>query len=360
MTYLYHLSDANGFEFDLTPPSLEKEGFIHLSAAHQVLRTANHWFAEALEVKILVLNVEHLKDGVKWEDSYGKGEEFPHYYGPLPEAAIEATARLKRNSEGLFEWPMTLAGLLSPLLERISDEPGVIEPGVRFPQKKLPERCLLCFFPEVLETIAQQDDVACHKGLGSEIGAQRVLTMSFKGREVAVCHPGVGGPLAAVTLEELVALGCRKFVVCGGAGSLVPSQTMGHLVVVNGAWRDEGLSHHYLPPAAQIPVDSTVVARICGKLSALGVSHAEGATWTTDALYRETPGRIARRREAGCLTVEMEIASLLAVAQYRGAELGAMVYCGDDLASAEWDFRDWTSAHSVRERLFWLGLETLV
>ena len=82
-----------------------------------------------------------------------------------------------------------------------------------------------------------------------------------------------------------------------------------------------------------------------------------GKTWTTDAPYRETPNEIAQRRREGCLTVEMESAALMAVAQYRDVTLGQVLYGGDDLSGAEWDNRDWQTRHAVRENLFWLCAE---
>ena len=78
-------------------------------------------------------------------------------------------------------------------------------------------------------------------------------------------------------------------------------------------------------------------------------------TWTTDAFYRETPAKVRRRREEGCLTVEMEAAAFFAVAQFRGVPFAQLLYGGDDV-SGVWDFRAWTT-HAVREELFWLAAE---
>jgi hypothetical protein len=53
----------------------------------------------------------------------------------------------------------------------------------------------------------------------------------------------------------------------------------------------------------------------------------------------------------------MEAASLMAVAQFRGAVLGQVLYGGDDLSGGEWDNRGWQSRRDVREKLFWLAAE---
>lgn len=357
MSYLFHLTECEDFDFDLSPPSLESEGFVHLSDASQVLGTANHWFKDKAWVKLLVLDPEQLSpELLKWEDSYNKGREYPHYFAPLPREAIVAVANLKRDGEGRYHWPDTLSGLRSPLLELPDKETGIIEPSRRFPEPKLPPLCLLNCFPDTLEAM----DRKTLKDLGSAIGATEVGLVEIEGRQIAVCHPGVGGPVAAATVEELIALGCRKFVLCGGAGSLVGEQKLGQIVLVSGAYRDEGTSHHYLPSEPVVEVPQPWLQKLRRGLSTRKVDFTEGLTWTTDALYRETPSRVTRRREAGCLTVEMELASLLAVAQHRDVFLGALLYCGDDVSSEEWDFRDWTSAHTVQERLAQLASEILL
>jgi len=358
MEFLFHLFQSPGFEPCFNPESLTTEGFVHLSSADQLLRTAERWYSEAVDLKVLVLRVEPLGPSLKWEDLYGHGEEFPHLYSLIPLSSVEAVVNLTRNAQGEFVWPQSLRGLVCPLLEPLTEETALIEPSERFPDPKLPSKCLLCFFPEVLQRLESQEGSQSFHGLGSEIGATEVWTLPFRGETVAVCHPGVGGSLAAATLEELIALGCRDFFLCGGAGSLA-GQALGHLVLVEQAWRDEGTSHHYFPPGPIIRLDAFFVQTARKVMDESGVSYQAGSTWTTDGLYRETPSRIARRRESGCLTVEMEIASLAAVARYRGARLGALLYCGDDVGSERWEFREWTSAVSVRERLFWLGMEVL-
>ncbi len=82
-----------------------------------------------------------------------------------------------------------------------------------------------------------------------------------------------------------------------------------------------------------------------------------GPTWTTDGLYRETPARIARRRAAGCLTVEMEAAALFAIARFRGVELAQIVYAGDDVSGAKWDRRGWQLRSEVRSQQLMIALD---
>jgi len=155
----------------------------------------------------------------------------------------------------------------------------------------------------------------------------------------------------------MIALGSRKFMACGGAGVLESAIALGHPIVVSAAVRDEGTSYHYLPPGREVEADPAGVAALEETLRAANVAYLVGKTWTTDAIYRETPDKIRRRRAEGCLTVEMEAAAFFAVARFRGVRFGQLLYAGDDVGGEAWDPRRWDSHTSVREKLFWLAAE---
>ncbi len=244
-----------------------------------------------------------------------------------------------------------------PILEYDGASKAIIEPGEIIQPIDIPQRCVLCFFMDVLESVAQQADVSEITTLGSEMGSRSVWRVPFEETELAVVHPGLGAPFAAATLEELIALGCRQFIVCGGAGVLNRDVVAGHPVVLSSAVRDEGTSYHYLPPGRVASASSEGVAALEATLTKAGIPYTTSKAWTTDAFYRETPARVARRRDEGCLVVEMEASALFAVAQFRGVTLGQVVYGGDDVSGAIWDSRRWQKRSSTRERLFWLAME---
>ena len=85
--------------------------------------------------------------------------------------------------------------------------------------------------------------------------------------------------------------------------------------------------------------------------------YVTAKTWTTDAIYRETRGKVERRAAEGCVTVEMEAAALFAVAAFRGVRLGQLLYAGDDLSGDAWDARGWDAHAEGRELLFRLAAE---
>jgi len=244
-----------------------------------------------------------------------------------------------------------------PILEFDSEREAMIEPARIYGKLDVPEHCVICFFKEVIDKIADEKQakiVATHQW---EDGPHHLYEINYQNRRLGFIHPGVGAPMAGGILEDMIAHGCRKFIVCGGCGVLEQGFAVGHLIVVSSAIRDEGLSYHYLPASREVTAHPLGVAALETVLKQKSLPYVVGKTWTTDAPYRETPAKIALRKSEGCLTVEMEAASLMAVARFRDVVLGQVLYGGDDLSGDEWDERDWTSHRSLRENLFWLAAE---
>jgi len=242
-----------------------------------------------------------------------------------------------------------------PILEFDPERRAMIEPA---PNRSvdMPEHCVVCFFQDVITGLREAGRMREVWLLGSEMGTHPVYELDINGQRIALFHPGVGAPLAAAFLDEVIGLGCRKFIACGGAGVLDGEIAMGHLVVPTVAVRDEGTSYHYLPPAREVAASPMGVAAIEVTLREQGASYLLGKTWTTDAIYRETPAKVRRRREEGCLTVEMEAAAFFAVAEFRGVTFAQILYGGDNLGGDEWDSRDWVRS-PVRDRLLWLAID---
>jgi uridine phosphorylase len=241
-----------------------------------------------------------------------------------------------------------------PILEFDETPEAFIEPSKIIRARDLPEHCVICFFKEVLDKVVEEQHAQVVVQNRWEDGPHPIYEISYRDQRLAFFHPGVGAPIATGLLEEAIAFGCRKFIACGGCGVLEKDIAVGHLMVVAGAVRDEGVSYHYLPPGREVIADEFGVNALVNTLNARGLPYLVGKTWTTDAPYRETVKKIESRRAEGCLTVEMESASLIAVAQFRKVTFGQVLYGGDDLSGAEWDNRQWQSRSEVRESLFWL------
>jgi uridine phosphorylase len=244
-----------------------------------------------------------------------------------------------------------------PILEFDSAAEAVLEPRRLLKPMDVSEHAVACFFQDVITKLSQQYNAKVVKHLRSEIGSHPIYEIDVEGKRLTVFHPGVGAPLAAALLEEVIALGCRKFIACGGAGVLDSALTVGHAIVPTIAVRDEGTSYHYLPPGREVAANPQGVAALESVLKAHRVEYLLCKTWTTDAIYRETPAKVQRRRAEGCLAVEMEAAAFFAVAQFRDVQFAQLLYGGDDVGGSEWDHRHWDKHTSVRENLFWLAAE---
>ena len=244
-----------------------------------------------------------------------------------------------------------------PILEFDPDQEAVIEPRRVFRPADVPTHCVVTFFQDVITRLQESGQSKVIASLSSEIGAHPVYELAMDGQRVALFHPGVGAPLAAGLLEEVIALGCEKFIACGGAGVLDETIALGHIVVPTTAVRDEGTSYHYLPPGREVAASPAAVAAIERTLKGHNIEYVLAKTWTTDAIYRETLSKVQLRRAEGCATVEMEAAALFAVARFRGVAFGQLLYGGDDVSSDEWDSRCWDKQTSVREKLLWLAAE---
>ena len=233
-------------------------------------------------------------------------------------------------------------------------EPGIIEAYMLHDvQPQLAPVAVLCFFNELLEQLASDGILTPVYSLRSEIGHNPVYEYVSEHGTVCVVHPGVGAPLAAGITEEMASIGVTTFVACGGAGALMDSLSLGQVMVVASALRDEGTSFHYAAPSRIIDADPLGVRVLAATLQDMKVAHFVGRTWTTDAFMRETRGRVQRRIAEGCAVVDMESSAFIAVAKYRHLRFAQLLYAGDSLAGESWDHRHWDSAREVREQLFY-------
>jgi purine-nucleoside phosphorylase len=148
-----------------------------------------------------------------------------------------------------------------------------------------------------------------------------------------VCFATVpmGAPAAVMACEELIACGAKTFLVVGAAGSLQPDLPIGSVTLPTAAIREEGTSHHYLPPELPATATPALVEALADACRSHGVEARAGLHWTTDAPYREHKHKIDAYREAGVLSVDMEVSALYVLAQHRGAGCGSVLAISDEL-----------------------------
>jgi uridine phosphorylase len=243
-----------------------------------------------------------------------------------------------------------------PILEFDETRKAIMEPGQYADPADVPEHIVLCFFHDVVTQVAKNRKAIVAATLKSEMGIHPLFEIEVDGNRLGFMQPGVGAPMSAFLLEELIHIGGKEFIVCGGAGAIVKIP-VGHIMVPTSAVRDEGTSYHYLPPSREVAPNTEGLAAITQVLDQHNRPYKLAKTWTNDGFYRETADKVELRRSEGCEVVEMEASALFAVAEFRGVTLAQLLYAADDVSSEEWDSRDWQKQVSVREGLFWLAVE---
>src|SRR5260221_1918050 len=179
-------------------------------------------------------------------------------------------------------------GTAYPILEFDPTPEAIIEPSKIIKARDVPQHAVACFFHDVITQLSQEHTVKVVMHLKSEIGRHPVYELDLQGQRLAVFHPGVGAPLAAAFLEEMIAIGCRKFTVCGGAGVLRSEIAVGHVLVPTVAVRDEGTSYHYLPPGREVAAGDEAGPALSGTPAAPKVQDLRCKTRATQANYPQT------------------------------------------------------------------------
>jgi uridine phosphorylase len=155
---------------------------------------------------------------------------------------------------------------------------------------------------------------------------------------IGIVGCAVGAPFAVLVAEQLFVSGCRFLVSITSAGQIAPKGPPPYFVLIDRALRDEGTSHHYLPPAAFVEVDHGLADRAFSGLAPLPHIIHRGTSWTTDAPYRETEGDISAARAQGALAVEMEAAALYAFARAQNHPVLCFAHVTNQMARIEGDF----------------------
>ncbi len=226
-----------------------------------------------------------------------------------------------------------------------------------FLEKTLPEKCVLTFFRNELNAFVQENNLPQIGYMHSEVVDIPIYLYESEGEKIAIAMPFQCSAGAAGTLEEMHAMGCSKFIICGGAGCLTGKMDVGQIMLPTSAVRDEGASYHYLAPSREVEAPAETLEKTARILGEMGVPFTLGKTWTTDAFYRETKEMVEKRRAEGCRMVEMETAGFYAVAKHYGLQLAQLLYAGDDVSGEAWDNRSWNSRKGIRANLIALSIE---
>lgn len=203
-----------------------------------------------------------------------------------------------------------------------------------------PKVCISTFSKKIIDKFATHKNTEILGVLQTANGETPIYKINYEDKEFAFYLSLVGAPAAVSCMEEVIAMGAEKLIFFGSCGVLNEDAVQKRLIVPTAAVRDEGTSYHYMAPSDEIIPDGDMTGVLKKCMEQNGCLYAEGKIWTTDAIYRETRSLIHKRKQMGCIAVDMEYSALLAAAKYRNVSFIQFFYGADSLDQEEWDIRD--------------------
>lgn len=219
------------------------------------------------------------------------------------------------------------------------------------PKQHKIDKCLILFSKYIYEYLLQNH--ACKKiaEVGACNGNIDVWTMENGGETIGFYLTNIGSALAGDLVAEVNHLtGATKFVMFGSCGSLCSEATNGKFILPTEAYRGEGMSYYFAPPADYIKIRNA--DRLAGFFEEMKIPFVKGRVWTTDCMLRETVALVNRRRAEGCIAVEMEVAGVEAVCDYLGLELYDFLAAGDVLLEGDYNIENLSGANHDLDKLF--------
>ena len=225
-------------------------------------------------------------------------------------------------------------------------------------KKHFADVCIVSFSRHVLNTFLERYEGQSIGHSGTCNGHIEIYLFEVNGKKLLFYMSPIGSAVAsAVMYEAHHVSGATKFDIYGSCGVLDKEKCHGKLIVPSHAYRDEGLSYHYMPPSDYVEMKN------CGKVAEIfeknGFPYVVGKTWTTDGLYMETQNNVNRRKSEGCISVEMEASGLQATCNYYGFELYTFFYGGDLFDDESWDRANLggNSEHDISKATFDVALK---
>lgn len=115
----------------------------------------------------------------------------------------------------------------------------------------------------------------------------------------------VGASFSVLIAEELCSSGCQLLLSMTSTGQILDVAPSPYFVLIDKALRDEETSYHYLPPSDYSKANPNILNCLAQLLSWTSHKVISGATWTTDAPFRESEAAIQHVQAQGILGVEI-------------------------------------------------------
>ncbi len=218
-----------------------------------------------------------------------------------------------------------------------NQSPAKINPVIKEDAPKV-SACIVTFSYVIEQFVLENYDCMQIGQCYSATGITPIYGLKYNGKKFAFFKTYVGAPACVATIEDTFSqIKTDKYIVFGGCGCLDREITHGKVMIPTEAYRDEGTSYHYAPASDYITISNANTVRHF--MEENKIPHVMGKTWTTDAIYRETVRNMEKRKQDGCISVEMECAGIQAMCDFRNLEFYSFFTSGDLLDAPEWDAR---------------------
>ena len=204
------------------------------------------------------------------------------------------------------------------------------------PSIEVPEICILDPDGDIVRTLCKAGRTRPSPGWACY--HTELYEFGHAGELFGIIGCAVGASFAVLVAEQLFVSGCRFLVSMTSAGQIVEQAPPPYFILIDRALRDEGTSYHYLPPAEFATAEEPLVEAAVKECLALALPIHRGASWTTDAPFRETAAAIEDCRVRNILAVEMEAAGLYAFAEARCKPVLCFAHVTNQMAVNEGDF----------------------
>lgn len=249
------------------------------------------------------------------------------------------------------------------LLEEFDETKKAVINPEHFHKKldNMPKTCVSFFSKSIMDLIKKQyKPELITNEIATDNTVYPVYKINVDGTEIAIFQSAVGAPVCVANAEELIALGVKNLLLVGPCGCLAEDMEEYSIILPTAAIRDEGTSYHYEEARDETKLNPKVVKILENVMANHKIHYKKGKTWTTDAIFRETPQKVAKRKAQGAITVDMECSAMNVLCKFRHVKFGQIFYALDNLASEEYDPRGImikNSNHDSKRKIIELALE---
>ena len=211
-------------------------------------------------------------------------------------------------------------------------------------QKHLVDKCLVLYSKVIHDYLLDHYDCSLISEVPVCNGNIGIYSFVLQGEKIAFYLSGTTSTFAAEAVCDVNwQTGATKFIMFGSCGSLDREKTFGKYIIPTESYRGDACSYYYAEPADYIRIRNA--DRLSAIFDEIGAPYVKGRVWTTGSMLRETAGLVRKRKNEGCLAVEMELAGVEAVCNFHGFELYDFLEAGDVLEESGWDAKDLPAAN---------------